>query len=143
MEPTFHPGDVVITRSASAYGIGDAVAYRVPAGEMGSGTIVIHRIVGGSAVEGFITQGDNNPDVDDWHPLSHDVLGRAWIHVPGLGRMMVWLSRPSGLAALAAVAAAGVALFPSTVTRRRAAAAGRRSSVRRRRRGAAGRTAVP
>jgi len=143
MEPTFLPGDVVITRHAPAYGIGDAVAYRVPAGEVGSGTIVIHRIIGGDAVDGFITQGDNNPEADDWHPRSSDVLGRAWIHVPALGRMMVLLARPPGMAALAAVAAAAFALFPSTVIRRRDAAPGTRSSATSRRHGAAERTAAP
>ncbi|MFH1104787.1 MAG: signal peptidase I [Actinomycetota bacterium] len=143
MEPTFHPGDVVITRRAPAYGIGDVVAYRVSAGEIGAGTIVIHRIVGGSAVDGFITKGDNNPDLDDWHPLSDDVLGRAWIHVPGLGQVMVWLSRPPGTAALVAVAAAAFALFSSTVTQRRDVAPGTRSSAKSRRRGAGERTAAP
>lgn len=88
--------------------IGDAVAYRVPAGEVGAGTIVIHRIVGGDAVDGFVTKGDNNPYLDDWHPLSDDVLGRAWIHLPALGRVMVWLSRPPGTAALAAAGRGGV-----------------------------------
>ena len=115
MEPTFHPGDVVITRRAPTYGTGDAVAYRVPAGEMGAGTIVIHRIIGGDAVDGFITRGDNNPEADDWHPRSSDVLGRASIRVPALGRLMVLLARPPGMAALAAVVAAVFALFPSTV----------------------------
>ena len=39
MEPTFMSGDVVILRRSDAYGIGDVVAYRVPAGNSGAGTL--------------------------------------------------------------------------------------------------------
>src|ERR1051325_2200414 len=49
MQPSFHDGDLVITRSHSRYHVGEVIAYRVPDGDPGAGLHVIHRIVGGSA----------------------------------------------------------------------------------------------
>ena len=102
MEPAYATGDLVIVRAMSAYGIGDAVAYRVPAGEIGAGTLVIHRIIGGDPGVGFTVQGDNNPGEDPWHPRAADVVGRAYLHVPMLGRVTVLLHQPITLGALAA-----------------------------------------
>ncbi|MCV0402741.1 MAG: signal peptidase I [Chloroflexi bacterium] len=101
MLPVYDTGDLVIMHAASAYSVGDIVAYRVPAGEIGEGRVVVHRLVGGSS-SGFEVLGDNNESVDPWHPSSADILGRPWITLPGVGRVITWLHQPVVLAALAA-----------------------------------------
>ena len=102
MEPSYRTGDLVIVRAAPSYGIGDAVAYRVPAGEVGEGLIVIHRIIGGDPESGFTLQGDNNHGLDPWLPRAADVVGRAYLHVPVLGRVTAIMHQPIMLGGLAA-----------------------------------------
>jgi signal peptidase I len=119
MLPTFETGDLVLTRPADGYGIGDVVAYRVPEGDVGAGAVVIHRIIGGSATAGYVIQGDNNDDVDEWRPTNDDILGKAWIHAPGVGRALTFLRAPVPLASLAAGFTIAFMLFPSPKHRRR------------------------
>jgi signal peptidase I len=102
MLPTFEGGDLVLVRSADAYGAGDVVAYRVPAGEPGEGLIVIHRIVQGDPVTGFVFLGDNNPAPDPWRPRTGDLVGTAWVRIPYAGRVVALLHQPAVLGALAA-----------------------------------------
>jgi signal peptidase I len=130
MLPTFKTGDVVITQPADRYSAGDVIAYRVPKGDIGAGAIVIHRIVGGSAARGFLIQGDNNDEVDEWRPKPNDILGKAWIHVPALGRALTFLRAPVPMASLAAGFTVAFVLFPS-VKRRKHSKLGRALSSRR------------
>ena len=106
MEPTYEYGDVVIAHPRSNYEAGDVIAFRVPEGDIGAGTVVIHRIIGGDATTGFITQGDNNPDPDDWRPLPTDILGAAWWRIPVVGRLMSALRTVPGIALVAGLLAA-------------------------------------
>ena len=102
MVPTYQNGDLVIMQSAHAYAAGDAIAYRVPAGEIGEGHVVVHRITGGNGTDGFVVQGDNNDAVDPWMPRAADVAGKTWIVVPGVGRIVAYIHQPviaGGLAA--------------------------------------------
>ena len=46
---------------------------------------VIHRIVGGDGESGYVMQGDNNPEIDQWTPTDDEVLGEAVLHVSGAG----------------------------------------------------------
>lgn len=101
MEPTLHGGDLAVVRQQGAYGPGDIVAFRVPEGEPGEGATVIHRIVVGSAEEGFIVQGDNKERLDPWRPTGDDIVGKMWFHVPAVGRFLALLRAPLPLAALA------------------------------------------
>lgn len=105
MEPTYRSGDLVVVKPALDYRIGDIVAYRVPAGDVGAGLTVIHRIVGGSAGDGFLTKGDNNAEVDDWHPKPWDIEGVPWAVLPRGGRILAFLHAPVPLGALAAAMA--------------------------------------
>lgn len=63
MLPTYETGDLVIVQSEPTYAVGEIVAYRVPAGELGAGRLVIHRLIGVES-GGFTVQGDNNPAPD-------------------------------------------------------------------------------
>jgi signal peptidase I len=102
MEPTLRSGDFVVLRLADSYRTGDVVAFRIPDGEAGAGTFVIHRIVGGSESTGFITQGDNKASPDRWRPMPHDVVGAQWLVWGGGGRFIGWLRNPAVFAAVAA-----------------------------------------
>lgn len=101
MEPHMHTGDLVLVREQSSYDIGDAVAYRIPAGETGEGSVVIHRITGGNAVDGFETRGDNRDRADTWRPTGADVLGKRQLLVARAGTGVAQLRNPIPLAAMA------------------------------------------
>jgi hypothetical protein len=59
---------------------------------------VIHRIVGGDPASGFRVRGDNN-DVDDgFRPTAATIEGRAWLHLPGVGRAILFVRQPLPLA---------------------------------------------
>lgn len=95
MEPTLHSGDLVATRKHESYQKGEIVAFRVEGG------IVIHRIVGGSAGEGFVMQGDNKNAPDLWRPTAGDVVGRLWFTIPAGGDFLALLRQPLILGSLA------------------------------------------
>jgi signal peptidase I len=107
MLPTYDTGDFVILRQEPTYAVGDIVGYRVPAGEIGAGRIVLHRIIDVSTA-GFVLQGDNNDAPDPWTPTPADVAGRIWIVLPQVGRAIAWLHEPATLASLLT---AGVVVF--------------------------------
>src|SRR6202171_3534414 len=105
MFPTYHDGYLVVTHERPLYSVGDVVAYRVPRGELGTGRLIIHRIVGGSAGSGFVMKGDHNPTADPWHPKSTDVAGSSWIVGPRVGSLLVFLRQPLAAARLATLLA--------------------------------------
>jgi signal peptidase len=107
MQPTLHEGDLVLAFPASDYEVGDVVVYPVPEGEPGAGKLVIHRIVGGDAVTGFIVEGDNSAHPDPFLPAADDLAGRASIQVGRVGWVLFWLRQPLTLASAAAAAAIG------------------------------------
>ncbi|MDX6438687.1 MAG: signal peptidase [Gaiellaceae bacterium] len=108
MEPTLRTGDLALVLRQESYRRGDVVAYRVPDGETGAGGVVIHRVVGGSHEEGYVTQGDNRRGRDPWRPRPDDVIGSLAFHVPEVGRVPTLLGSALGLAFLAAVLAFAV-----------------------------------
>jgi signal peptidase len=99
MLPTLHGGDLVVVRKQSAYKVGDVVAYHIPDG-LFRGRRVIHRIVGGDAVNGFVMRGDNNADEDLWQPRQFNVEGKLWKRVPAAGRLVALARAPALLAAV-------------------------------------------
>jgi signal peptidase len=101
MLPLYENGDLVVTLSSPGYVVGDVVAYRVPAGEIGAGHVVIHRIVGRDDVGGYVVKGDNNSFADPWAPQAADVAGKAWLAMPGLGRVIAFVQQPVIAAGLA------------------------------------------
>lgn len=101
MEPTLHHDDFVIVGRQDTYDEGDIVAYRIPGSETGAGAIVIHRIIGGSAEDGYLLQGDNRTTPDRWRPRSTDVVGRSLVSVPRAGTLLPFLRSPVIVAAFA------------------------------------------
>jgi signal peptidase len=101
MEPKMHTGDLVLVREQGGYDVGDAIAYEIPAGEVGAGSVVIHRITGGNGTDGFRTQGDNRETPDVWRPTGADVLGQRQLLVPRAGTLIAQLRNPLPLAILA------------------------------------------
>jgi signal peptidase I, archaeal type len=102
MLPTYQNGDLVVVESAARYGVGDVVAYRVPDGQIGSGKIVIHRIIAGDAARGFTLQGDHNLAPDPWSPKQRNMVGVATFRLPNAGRLIALVRQPVILAGLAA-----------------------------------------
>lgn len=88
MEPTLSTGDLAVVRKQDSYSVGDTVAFHA------GGSIVIHRIVRGSAEEGYIVQGDNKELPDLWRPMGEDILGRMWFSIPWGGRVLAFLRQP-------------------------------------------------
>ena len=101
MEPTLHTGDLAVTRKQGSYSVGDIVAFRVPKGQPAEGAMVIHRIVGGTAEEGFVMQGDNKDSRDPWHPRKDDIVAKLWFRVPGGASYLLRLRQPLILGLLA------------------------------------------
>jgi signal peptidase I len=102
MLPALHDGDLVVLRRRASYGRDDVVAYRVPAGDPAAGSVVIHRIVGGSARRGYVVRGDNKTSRDPWTPHRRDILGREWLRLPHVGTALAAVKSPLLLASVAA-----------------------------------------
>ena len=79
MEPTFRSEDIVIARQRDRFAVGDIIVYRIPAGR-DEGSLIVHRITGGDATQGFTVKGDNNASADRFRPTPTDVVGTVWIH---------------------------------------------------------------
>lgn len=125
MEPTLHTGDLVVAHRKSSYRVGDVIAYRIPEGEESAGARVIHRVVGGSASAGYVTQGDNREGRDLWRPKPEDTLGKMWFSVPRVGLALTFLRTPLGLALAGALATFFFVAAGSSGDRRRAQAPAR------------------
>ncbi len=82
MLPSYKAGDLVLVERQSSYRVGEVIAYMVPKGDPMAGLQVIHRIVGGNAATGFVTQGDNRTGPDVWRPTPKDIVGAELIRVP-------------------------------------------------------------
>jgi len=85
MEPTLSTGDLVLVRKQDDYAVGDVISFRTPIGP------VIHRIIDGNSSDGFVSMGDNNEIVDPWRPTPAEIVGRAWVTLPG-GARLRWLA---------------------------------------------------
>jgi signal peptidase len=94
MLPTLEDGDLVLVRERSSYSPGDVVAFHVSTAGSGQDGLVVHRIVGGSARAGYVTEGDNGTGSDPWSTTPADIEGELWIRVPGAARMIGWIRDP-------------------------------------------------
>jgi signal peptidase len=105
MEPRLETGDLVVLSKKRSYQVGDVVAYTIPKGQPGQGTFVIHRIVGGSGRDGYLTQGDNRERRDLWRPTPRETLGSMQFSIPGAGLLLTSVRTPLGIAFAAGLAA--------------------------------------
>jgi signal peptidase I len=113
MLPLIHAGDLVVTRRADSYQIGEIIAYHAT-----PRTIILHRIVGRDGAR-YVTKGDNNPAPDAIHPTHADVVGSLWLHLPSAGHYMALLRSPGTLAILVFISVlAGVLSQKRRATRR-------------------------
>lgn len=115
MEPTLHNGDLVIAHRHERYRVGDKVVYRVPKGDTGAGSLIIHRIVGGSAASGWIVKGDNKDIPDLWRPKGDEVVGSMWASVPGAGTLLAYAMSPFALAMICTLLALFIGLPAAAV----------------------------
>lgn len=102
MEPTFYAGDLVLTRVAPEYRVGDVVAYQHP--EVG---LVVHRLIEYEHGR-FVFRGDNNGFTDGYRPTREELAGRVWFRIPRLGSWLLTVRQPLPFALLTAFAVAGV-----------------------------------
>ncbi len=130
MLPTYQNGDLLVLERNDIYAVGDAVAYRVPDGEVGAGLLVAHRIVGLADDGAFIMRGDNNPAPDPWTPTAVSVAGRVAVGLPAVGNVIAFLAQPlmaaslaCGLTVMAAVARVTGTISPARFRVRGAPAA--------------------
>ncbi|GIG22571.1 hypothetical protein Cch01nite_32950 [Cellulomonas chitinilytica] len=107
MEPTLVTGDLVVGRSGPV-AVGDVVVYQ-PDDVDGH---VVHRVVGGSATEGWVMRGDNNTWDDIWTPTSDDVVGVVRWRLPHVGSALTALTSPTAWVALVLLVA-GWYLWPA------------------------------
>jgi signal peptidase I len=103
MEPTLHAGDLVVATRQRTYRPGDVIAYHIPQNQAGAGALVIHRIVGGSSRDGYVTRGDNRSYRDPWRPKPVDIAGKMKLDAPRLGLLPVYAHTPVGMALIAAL----------------------------------------
>ena len=105
MYPTIEKGDVVVIGASGeddSIEVGDIVVFRPESGRLASRGWIIHRVVGGTAEDGFITRGDGNAlsDQEDGGapPISQGaIVARALtvsgspIKAPLIGNLILWL----------------------------------------------------
>lgn len=115
MNPALRSGDLVIARERDTYATGDVVIYPIPDGQGGAGVRVIHRIVGGTAGAGYVTQGDNRDTADVWRPTPGQIDGKQWLRIPSAGHPLALLNSPI----LPAIAGAIATFLAITAPRRR------------------------
>lgn len=108
MEPTYYTGDLVVSRCGEV-APGDVIVYNPP--NLG-GARIIHRIVDGNADDGWIVQGDNNDFLDPWEPTDDDILGRAVLHLPQVGKFASILLSPLTWISLLVIALA-IVVWPA------------------------------
>lgn len=89
MEPLLHKGDLAIVRKRETYVVGDAVLYESKSLRRS----VLHRIAARDG-QRLVMRGDNNDFDDGERPLTSQVRGELWFHVPKLGAFLAWFQQP-------------------------------------------------
>jgi signal peptidase I len=107
MQPTYFPGDLVVSIRLPAYKVGEVISYLVPMGQDGAGQRIIHRITEIDTSTGgpiYTTTGDNNfGSPDPWMIGQKDVMGTALFALPGFGALIGGMANPLLIALIFAV----------------------------------------
>jgi signal peptidase len=90
MEPAISPGDIVLTMNPErlAPEVGKVAAYQARRFDGSAVGVFSHRIVAGSAEEGWVMKGDNNPAPDTQKPTGKDILGVVFFVIPFIGKFL-------------------------------------------------------
>lgn len=112
MVPTYEPGDLVVTLRQRSYREGEIAAYREPS----SGKLYIHRLVRREG-DRWVLRGDGNEWDDSYRPMEGELVGKAIIHIGGLGE---WLQRLRSPGPMAGLVCAVLLLGAGSEARRRA-----------------------
>lgn len=94
MEPKFHLGDAVIVRSLDDPRPGDVVVFKIPEGQPGHGSYVVHRILTVRDDGTFQTKGDNRTLPDPFKFTKDDIVGRPMWTLPQAGRLIMVFANP-------------------------------------------------
>ena len=89
MEPAINLGSVVFTKAETDYQRGDIVSFSNKAGQT-----VTHRIMEiktSPAGQSFILKGDANNTVDGEEVKKREVIGKVFLTIPYLGRLVAFL----------------------------------------------------
>jgi signal peptidase len=93
MLPTYRNGDLVVARATGGYHAGDVVVYRVPDGQPGAGSLIIHRLREVAADGTIVVRGDNRDADDAFGATRADIVGSARLRLPAGGLVLFILSR--------------------------------------------------
>ena len=110
MLPALESGDLVVAFDQETYGVGDVIVYRVPSADPGAGTQIVHRVIGRARGDGYIVRGDNRESQDYWRPSDEEVVGKMRLRLPGVGAALIYIRTTFGVALMAALTTALVAL---------------------------------
>lgn len=116
MEPNYSTGDLVLAWDDKDWQIGDVVLYGIQGSDSG---LIVHRLVSGSAQEGWYAQGDNKPRIDPWLIPDDAIGGREILHVPGAGTALTWVRSPQVLAIICGLLVFWAVLTGPRLIRRR------------------------
>lgn len=95
MEPSYYPGDVIFIKEQNEYDVNDVITFHQ------RGMIVTHRIVDKKGIF-YQTQGDAN-NVADERIKINDIEGKVVGSISKIGRIILFLQTPLGIAALVVV----------------------------------------
>jgi signal peptidase I len=99
MEPTFHTGDLIISRKAKQYKVGDVVTYKIP-DEKYKKFPIVHRVIGRTKDGVYEIQGDNQDHPDSWSIPATNIVGTKVFMIPKGGFALGYARNPIGLALL-------------------------------------------
>ena len=99
MEPTLHTGDLIISRKADHYNVGDVVTYTIPDQKYENFRIV-HRVIAKTEDGKYAIRGDNQDHADPWAIPAENIAGSKVLMIPRGGLVLGYARNPIGLALL-------------------------------------------
>jgi len=96
MEPAIKMGNIVATRPASNYEIGDIITYREFGEKKPSITHRIYEIESKNGQPLYTTKGDANESADSTKVPQKDVVGKVFLNIPYLGYVINFIRTPIG-----------------------------------------------